>query len=249
MLKIIIAPAKKMNTIDEFSCTPTQPQFLEQSRLLLDVLRNMDPEDLKRLWQCSDNLTLQNYRRLQEFSFEKAMSPALLSYEGIQYQHIAPQIFTDAQWLYTTEHLRILSGFYGVLRPTDVVLPYRLEMQAKLTANHTKDLYHFWGKRLYTSLLPASGSSQILNLASNEYSKAILPFVEPHVTFVTCIFGEIIEGRVKMKGTQAKMARGEMVRWMAAKQIKNITDIRSFSSLGYCFEADFSSETKYVFIK
>lgn len=249
MIKIIIAPAKKMNTIDEFCCTPTQPGFMEQSRLLLDVLRDMAPEELKILWQCSDNLTLQNYQRLQEFSFEKAVSPALLAYEGIQYQHIAPQIFTDSQWLYATEHLRILSGFYGVLRPTDTVLPYRLEMQAKLTTRHTKDLYHFWGKRLYTSLFPASGSLQILNLASSEYSKAILPYVEPHVTCVTCIFGGIIGGQVKMKGTQAKMARGEMVRWMASQQIENITDIRSFSSLGYCFKADYSSETKYVFIK
>lgn len=249
MLKIIISPAKKMNLIDEFDCSPTKPGFLKESTRLLNVLKGMSREELKKLWQCSDKLTLQNYSRLKELSFEKAVSPALLAYEGIQFQYIAPRIFSDAQWRYVSEHLRILSGFYGILKPTDAVMPYRLEMQAKLITEQAEDLYRFWGDKLYASLIPGSGSLQILNLASSEYSKVILPYIKPPVTCVTCIFGEIIDGRVKMKGTQAKIARGEMVRWLAAGQIENVEDIRSFSGLGYRFQAERSSKTEYVFIK
>lgn len=265
MIKIIISPAKKMNVIDEYDCELTRPVFSEDTKSLHSLLKSMPREELKKLWQCSDKLTDQNYKRLHGYELEKNLTPALIAYEGIQYQYMAPHIFSDAEWNYVSRHLRILSGFYGILRPTDGVIPYRLEMQAKLKTKAAKDLYQFWSDRLYTELCsqnescPEDSASrgsdntdaenlQILNLASAEYSKAILPYIQPPVSCVTCIFGELVNGKVKMKGTQAKMARGEMVRWMAENQIEKLSDIRSFDRLNYTYSEDFSSDSEYVFL-
>ena len=252
MLKIIISPAKKMNLIDEFSFKLTDPVFLEETGYLHTLLKGMPLEELQTLWQCSDRLAKQNYERLHSFSPNRASSPALLAYEGIQYQYMAPQVFSDSQWDYVSDHLYILSGFYGILKPADRVIPYRLEMQAKLETEEARDLYRFWGSRMYDLLTGKDGESdsvQILNLASAEYSKTILPYVRAPHSQVTCIFGEIINGKVKMKGTQAKMARGEMVRWMSEQYIENISEIRRFDRLDYRFHPELSSETEYVFLK
>ena len=174
MLKIIISPAKKMNLTPDCPCTLTTPVLLDHARELYNRLQDMELSSLKSLWGCSDRLALQNYERLHEFSPDRAESPALLSYEGIQYQHMAPSVFTDTQWDYVCRHLRILSGFYGILSPTDRVIPYRLEMQAKLKTSRGNDLYDFWGDRLYRQLM-TEGMTELVNLASGEYTRAVLP--------------------------------------------------------------------------
>lgn len=251
MIKIIISPAKKMNIIDEYDGTLTQPVFMEETQHIHSLLKEMPREGLKKLWRCSDKLTDQNYERLHTYSLTQNLTPALIAYEGIQYQYMAPHIFSDIQWNYVSEHLRILSGFYGILAPTDGVIPYRLEMQAKLKADGKNDLYQFWGSKIYSELIQDSEirNLQILNLASAEYSKAVLPHISSPVSCTTCIFGEETGGKVKVKGTQAKMARGEMVRWMAEQEIKEITDIRKFDRLGYRFSKDASTESNYIFLK
>ena len=270
MLKIIISPAKKMNLIEEYPCEPTTPVFLDRALDLHERLKKMTLAELTALWGCSDKLAAQNHERLHTYSPERALSPALLSYEGIQYQHIAPGVFTDAQWNYVNSHLRILSGFYGILAPTDTVVPYRLEMQAKLKTENDVDLYGYWGNALYEELV-RDGMTELVNLASGEYSKAILPYIKvapapsrngsqthdsspssetcpPCIPCITCIFGELVNDKVKMKGTQAKIARGEMVRWMAEKGIEKAEDIREFKELGYRFRSDLSSRDEYVFL-
>lgn len=250
MLQIIISPAKKMNIVDSMDLSPTPPTFLSQTKEIHTHLLNMTEEELKTLWKCSDKLTEQNYIRLHTYNLEQNVTPALLSYEGIQYQTMAPQVFSESQWEYVNTHLNILSGFYGVLRPTDGVIPYRLEMQAKLKLNTTKDLYEYWGDTLYKQLRQnLSNKKEIINLASAEYSKAILPYLEPDISCITCVLGEINDQKVKVKATQAKIARGEMVRWMAEKQIEKSEDVKNFCSLDYEFCEDLSSEKEYVFIK
>ena len=114
MLKIVISPAKKMNITDEFPCNATVPVFSDRADVLHGILKNKNIQELKTLWKCSDKLAEQSYQRLHAFSPDQAVTPALLAYEGIQYQHIAPSVFTDAQWHYVNVHLRILSGFYGI---------------------------------------------------------------------------------------------------------------------------------------
>ena len=258
MLKIIISPAKKMNLTQEYPCTLTTPVLLDHARELYNRLQDMELSSLKSLWGCSDRLALQNYERLHEFSPDRAESPALLSYEGIQYQHMAPSVFTDTQWDYVCRHLRILSGFYGILSPTDRVIPYRLEMQAKLKTSRGNDLYDFWGDRLYRQLM-TEGMTELVNLASGEYSRAVLPYLAQDqrlrsteassVPCVTCIFGEFLNGKVKMKGTKAKIARGEMGRWRAEQQIERVEDMKEFHELGYRFRPELSRPEEYVFIE
>ena len=145
------------------------------------------------------------------------------------------------------ERLRIISGCYGLLRPFDGVVPYRLEMQARLQVGEYGDLYAFWGDMPARQLF--SETDTVVNLASREYSRCISPYIPKGTRFLTCIFGEEKEGRVVEKATQCKMARGEMVRYMAEKRIEEIRELRSFDRLGYRFSAELSDESRYVFLR
>ena len=124
------------------------------------------------------------------------------------------------------------------LCPSDAVIPYRLEMQTKLETENATDLYHFWNNQLYQALyckFEKDSPKELINLASAEYSKAVLPYLTEDVHCVTCVFGEFVQGKVKVKATLAKMARGEMVRWMAEHQIQTAEDLKQFTGLGFCF--------------
>ena len=177
----------------------------------------------------------------------KNLTPALLAYDGIQYTYMAPAVFEDGQFDYVQEHLRILSGFYGVVKPLDSVVSYRLEMQAKAAVDGHKNLYDFWGDSLYQEVMDESGI--LINLASKEYSKCIEKYLRPEDRYITCIFGEPEGGRVVQKGVYAKMARGEMVRFMAGIHAEEPEQIKAFDWSGYHFDEDRSSDTEYVFIQ
>ena len=177
----------------------------------------------------------------------RSLTPAILSYEGIQYRYMAPTVFEQSQLDYIRDHLRILSGFYGLLRPFDGVTPYRLEMQAKLAVDGCRDLYAFWGGTLAEAL--AAETNLVVNLASKEYSKAVEPHLPASVRFLTCTFGEEKGGKILEKGTACKMARGQMVRWMAEHGIDRAEDLRNFDGLGYAFSPAHSTESNFVFLK
>lgn len=246
-MKIIISPAKKMNVDEETLRYEALPDFLEDTEILLDWMRTLSFEESRKLWSCSDKLAELNFQRLRQMNLREGLTPALLSYEGIQYQYMAPAVFSDREWSYVQEHLRILSGFYGVLRPLDGVTPYRLEMQAKARAAGAKDLYQFWNRRLYDKV--TEDDRTVLNLASREYSRCVENYAENMDRVVTCVFGEWKNGKVIQKGTQAKMARGEMVRYMAENQIENPEEVKAFRRLGYQFRQELSTEKEYVFMK
>ena len=144
------------------------------------------------------------------------------------------------------EHLRILSGFYGILRPFDGVTPYRLEMQAKLRMGEAKDLYAFWGDAIAREL--TEGTDCVVNLASKEYSQAVEPWLPEGVRLITCVFGEEKNGKVIEKGTQCKMARGEMVRWMAENRVTDPEDLKAFDRLKYRFAPEYSGGDTLVFL-
>lgn len=248
MLKIIISPAKKMVMNDDFIGSVTVPVYLDKTIYLHQELSKLTLEELKLLWKCSDKLATQNYERLHAYHPEHSITPALFSYEGIQYQHIGARVLESSQLEYVSNHLRILSGFYGILKPFDGVIPYRLEMQTLLKTENAKDLYDFWSDLIYQELI-SNHTTHILNLASGEYSKSVRPFIKPEVSFITCTFGEEVNGKVKVKGTMAKIARGEMVRYLAEKQIKDIESVKTFDRLNYKFSPSHSSETEYVFLQ
>ena len=159
---------------------------------------------------------------------------------------MAPGVFSAEELAYVQEHLRILSGFYGMLRPFDGVTPYRLEMQAKLAMDGTKDLYSFWGSLLADTL--AAETDCILNLASKEYSIAVSKHLPEYVRFITCVFGEEKNGKIVEKGTLCKMARGEMVRRMAENNVTEPEEVKELQLLNYEFSELHSDESTYVFL-
>lgn len=246
-MRIIISPAKKMRVDTDTLPWQDYPEFLPQSEALLGVLQAMSYDQLKTLWKCNDQIAELNVERLKRMDLLHNLTPAVLAYEGIQYQYMAPSVFTQAEYNYIQEHLRILSGFYGVLRPFDGVTPYRLEMQAKLRMGESKDLYAYWGSRLALAL--SAETDCIINLASKEYSVTISKHLPDSVRFITCIFGEEKDGKVIEKGTACKMARGEMVRFLATHQVTTPEQISTFEGLDYHYNSARSSENTFVFLR
>ena len=208
-------------------------------------MKSKSKEELKDIWKCNDKIAEQNFNRLGNMNLYQMLSPAVLSYEGIAFQYMAPSVFEDMQLEYVQNHLRILSAFYGALKPMDGVTPYRLEMQAKIRIGDAKNLYEYWGDLLYRSVI--DDSRIIINLASKEYSKCIEKYLTPQDRYISVTFCEASGDKMVTKGTYAKMARGEMVRFMAENNIENPLDIKKFDRLGYSFRSDLSSETEYVF--
>jgi len=251
MLKIIISPAKKMKHIDDVIDWDQLPTLVNQANELKDHLTELSYNELKHLWQCNDQIASVNYERLQKMSLNTNLTPALLAYEGLQYQYMAPHIFDQSQWDYVRQHLIILSGFYGLLRATDGITPYRLEMQAKLQVNDTNNLYNYWKNSIYNALV--ADCSVIVNLASKEYSKVVEKYLDDRVKMVTCTFGELTElngvKKVKTKATAAKMARGEMVRYMAENNVQDVEQLKLFDRLLYGYRKELSSAENYVFVK
>ena len=243
---IIISPAKKMNMDTDSLPYHDLPHFISKTEQIYRRLQNMSYDELKSLWKCNDKIATLNMERLKQMDLQKNLTPAILSYEGIQYQHMAPGIFTDREFSYIQKHLRILSGLYGILRPFDGIIPYRLEMQAKLSMPDAKDLYAFWGNILANHL--SEDTDCILNLASKEYSSCISKHLPKNVRFITCVFGEWKNGKLIEKGTLCKMARGKMIRFLSENQITDPEKVKTFTELQYQYSAEHSDENTYVFL-
>ncbi|NUU77781.1 peroxide stress protein YaaA [Paenibacillus xylanilyticus] len=235
-MRIIISPAKKMKIDTDLMAIAQMPHFINESEQLLSLLRKLTYDELKILWKCNDAIAEMNMERIRSMNLKDNLTPAIYAYEGIQYQYMAPSVFQKGELAYLQQHLRILSGFYGMLRPLDGVTLYRLEMQGKLQGPGFKSLYQFWGSKLADQL--QSESNDILNLASKEYSKNITPFLSEEVKLITCVFGQMVDGKLVEKATWAKMARGEMVRYMAEHQITDVKDIRRFDRLNFGYSEE-----------
>lgn len=252
-MKIILSPAKKMNDSEHcgsfeqpfFNLAITKPVYLDKTKEILSWLRSQSHDEIRKLWGCNEKIAEQNFARLEYMDLHKQLTPAVLAYEGIAYQYMAPAVFEDGHFDYVQEHLCILSAFYGVLKVMDGVTPYRLEMQAKAGINEFRNLYDFWGSDLYKAVRDDSGI--IINLASKEYSKCIEKYLKSDDRYITIIFCEKSGDKLVTKGTYAKMARGEMVRFMAENHIENPVEIQKFDRLGYVFRRDLSSDSEYVF--
>ena len=247
-MKLLISPAKKMRVERDFLPPETQPVLLERSAQLLAYLRTLSLPELKKLLACNETLAQDAYGNFQAMCLEQGETPAVFAYDGIQYKYMAPGLFTQNQLDYIRDHLRILSGFYGVLRPFDGVSPYRLEMQAKVKTGFCQNLYQFWGDSLGESLLHED--PVLVNLASEEYAKGVRPYVKGKARFVTCVFGEETQpGKFVEKGVYVKMARGEMVRFAAERSVETPEELQEFDRLGYQFAPELSQEETYVFCR
>lgn len=261
----IISPAKKMNVVDAALPVRSEPRFLERTRELMEAVQALDYAEAQALWKCSDKLAQQNFDRFAQMDLARASTPAVIAYEGIQYQHLAPRVMDERCLDYLDRHLRILSGFYGVLRPFDAVLPYRLEMQARLSVGGARDLYAYWGSSLAEALADdlapaepvAAGAAHdaaarrvVLNLASVEYARAVTPHAAAAgLTVLTCLFGQEREGKFVQRSTEAKAARGAFVRWLAERGVEDLAELPAFAERGYRWDRARSDERVLCFVR
>jgi cytoplasmic iron level regulating protein YaaA (DUF328/UPF0246 family) len=246
MMKVIISPAKKMIVNQDDFDVQAKPVYLDQAAEILNALRQLDYEQLKKLWHTSEKLTQASYEQLKHIDLEHQLTPAILSFSGIQYQYMAPDLLSEDALDYLQDHLRILSGLYGILRPFDGVSPYRFDMDSRLAISPAKNMYDYWGDWIYQELV---GDQPIINLASQEYSKTVTRFLKPDDQFIDITFGHLVDGRIKTRATFAKMARGEMVRFMAEHQVTDIEDLKKFDSPNYRFADSYSNKTHLVFLR
>lgn len=247
-MKIIIAPARTMRVDTDSLSYRDLPQFLPQTRQILTWMRSLTYDQLHRLWwNCSSKLAQLNYRRVREMDLTRQLTPAILAFSGLQYQYMAPDVFTDQGLAYVEANLRILSGFYGLLRPFDGIVPYRLGMGDRAQVAGSRNLYDFWGSRLADELY--RNDQLVLNLASKEYERAVTPYLTGDRRLVTCVFGELVDGRVKQKATLAKMARGEMVRYLAENNIQDLAGVKAFAVANYRYQPEYSTVDCLAFTK
>lgn len=246
-MKIIISPAKTMQIAENYLGELTTPVFAEKADLLIKRLKSLNKKELKAVLNCSDKLVELNYDRFTKMNDSRGVSPALLSYIGIQFQNISANVLNISEWDYINKNLFILSGLYGVLRASDAIKPYRLEMQAKLDIDSFDNLYDFWCDDIYREVM--KNDNIIINLASKEYSKTISKYLSENVKFYDIVFAEIISGKIKVKATPAKIARGNMLRYMAQNKINDIESLKKFNLNNYVFEPELSEEYQLVFVQ
>ena len=244
-MKIITAPAKIMKIDRDSFPIQSKPQFLDKTRILERFLKSRSNEQLKDLWHASENVTKQSILQLENMNLDERLTPAILAFSGIQYQYMAPDLFTQPALDYIQKNLRILSGFYGMLRPFDGVCPYRLELNTKMVGFRDYSLYHFWGSDIAENLFQEDNI--VIDFISKQYTRLVKPYLSQGRQLITVDFQELKNDKWKTVGVHAKMARGEMVRYIAEKQIKNPTDLQDFNDFEFQFEPDVSTKDHYVF--
>ena len=241
---ILISPAKTMK--EGRGGVRALPVFEKEAETLVHILSRMSYEEAKVFWKTNDVLTEENRHRLSQWKTAERTA-AVLSYDGIQYRRIGADTMDAGEQAYLTGHLRILSGLYGVLRPFDGIAPYRLEMKSSFPGASFKNLYDFWGRRIYEAL--RQEGDVFLNLASTEYSRSVLSFASSRDRFISVEFLTRKNGALRQQSTYAKMGRGEMVRFLAAEGAETAEEAKRFSSLGFSFAPEASREDRFVFIR
>ena len=254
---LVISPAKALDyETPPTTATFTQPDFLDQSAELIDILREKSPAQIAELMSLSDQLSSLNVARYASWSRPFAADnakQALLAFNGDVYEGLDATSLTEADLAWAQDHLRILSGLYGVLRPLDLMQAYRLEMGTRLASPRGKNLYEFWGERITDELNrllareeDAGRERVLVNLASDEYFKSVKP-KKLKGRIVTPVFEDWKGGRYKIISFYAKRARGLMSRYVITKRIDEVEALQGFDAEGYAFAADASDADTLVF--
>ena len=246
-MKIIISPAKNMRNDISFSHKLDTSVFINKTSEIFNRLKELNKDELTKLWKCNSKMVDELYDELHKANLSNNLTPAIFTYDGLVYKNINPSSFDDAQISYINDNLRIISGFYGVLRPFDGIIKYRLEMQSKLKINNFNNLYDYWGNSIYKEIIDKS--HLIINLASKEYSKCIEPYLTKEDKFITIAFMEKVNDKFISKNTYSKMARGLMANYLVKNNITNIEDIKKFNVDGYKFNEELSTNSLLVFSK
>lgn len=251
----LISPAKKLDEAQiKNPIEPTEPVLFNQTKILARTAKQQSAADLKKLMKLSDNLAELNADRYKSFrlnGLSNSAKPAALAFNGDVYGGLNAKSMTAAQMRYAQEHLRILSGLYGILKPMDLIQPYRLEMGIRLENPRGKNLYEFWGNKISKQLMADLADDKektIVNLASNEYFKAVdkktldAPVVTPH-------FLNVKDGQARALMFFAKRARGLMARWIINNKIEKSDDLLDFNVEGYKINKKLSEDGKLVFTR
>lgn len=233
---------------------PTTPDLLEESEILARQLRPLSEGEIGKLMKISDKLAALNHERFQQFSTPFTMNnakPAALAFKGDVYDGLDAPTLSDDELERAQHSIRILSGLYGVLRPLDLIQPYRLEMGTKLKNPRGKDLYGFWGEQITDTLnrhLKAEQTDTVVNLASNEYFSAVQPG-KLTGKLITIHFKEEKAGKLRVIGLFAKRARGMMARFIARENITGSEGLKDFNAGGYRFQPALSNDVEFVFAR
>ena len=249
----LLSPAKKMNMSPaKTGVTITQPRLRDDTNELAVVAKTQTAEDLKRLMHISDNLASMNYGRFQAFNLDNGSNtakPAGLAFDGDVYWGLAADSLSEDTLSYAQDHLRILSGLYGVLRPMDAIQPYRLEMGTKMENGRGKSLYDFWGARIADRLnadLADHADTTVVNLASNEYFKAVEKKALGQ-TVIEARFLNLKDGEARSLMYYVKHARGTMARWIMENRVDRADGLKDFNAGGYTLDAIASKGNELVF--
>jgi cytoplasmic iron level regulating protein YaaA (DUF328/UPF0246 family) len=251
---LVISPSKTMTFEGPQYPDFTLPALLDQSRQLVEVLKKLSPPQIGKLMHVSDKLAQLNWQRYQDFTIP--FNPgnarqALLAFKGDVYSGLGAKTFSDTDLTFAQDHVRILSGLYGILKPLDLMQAYRLEMGTKFSTGHSKNLYEFWNSQVTETLnddLKAHKHPVLVNLASDEYFKVIHSKIL-QAPILKISFKENKSGTYKVIAIHAKRARGLMVNFIVKNRIDNTEDIKRFDNQGYAFNKALSSDKELVFCR
>lgn len=234
-MKIIISPAKKLNKNAKPRNVPMSFQFLTQAQDLINQLKKLSVLQIKELMNTSDNLSQLNYTRIQNWCVKSNSTfKAIELFDGAVYEAMNISKFNQDDHVFAQNHLRILSGLYGILKPQDCILPYRLEMGTKFKNRAGDNLYSYWGDLLYNHICQELQDDFMINLASDEYSKS-LKINNLKSKIITPVFKDFKNGKLKVISFFAKKARGLMCNFIIKNRIINIDDLKLFSAADYKF--------------
>ena len=250
---VVISPAKKLdencdkNLVTNF----TIPPYLEDSKKIIKSLRKYSTDKLSKLMNISEKISLLNYERYIKWSLpftKKNAHPALLLFQGDVYKGISVGDFKKEDFIYAQKSLRILSGLYGILKPLDLIQPYRLEMGTQIKIGKHNDLYDFWGDEITKAINEDKNSDYLINLASVEYFKSINK-EKLNAKLINITFKEKRNGSYKIIGINAKKARGLMSRYIIKKKISNPMNLKKFKEENYSYNKNLSSDSDWVFTR
>lgn len=250
---VLLSPAKRLNEHTEISSQQISvPSFLEGSKSIMKRLADKRPKQLQQLQAISSALAEENYQRNQVWLQKEGEGeiPAVYLFDGEVYRGLAAPAWKEATKLYAQDHLRILSGLYGWLRPFDHVLPYRLEMGTALSIGRKKNLYDFWQEKLRSALTDLAKERPVLNLASAEYFRAVDPsFFKAQIHQVDFLEDKGDGGAPRPIQVFMKQARGMLANYVLENQIERVEDLAGFMEKGYQFDPSRSSSSKTVFLR
>ena len=248
---VVLSPAKNLDVEPvNVSLQATQPELMSETRELVDTCKQLSPANLASLMSISDKLAILNVERFNSFEFpftQDNAKPAVLTFNGDVYTGLDAESLSEDDLTFAQQHLRILSGLYGVLRPLDLMQAYRLEMGTRLDNPKGKNLYEFWGDKV-TEQLNAEQQPIMVNLASNEYFKVVSKKLLS-APVITPVFKDTKNGNLKVISFFAKKARGLMARYIIENRITDVEQLKQFDVAGYAFDAPLSSATEWVFTR